>query len=71
MLENVNADPAEFVRVVTKTVVAVLKEGLELVAEVATRFGTEEPVDSVVGEGKLLDDPPTDVVLGASKVDDV
>ena len=71
VLENVNWDPAEFVRVVTKTVVAVLRERLELVAEVATRFGTEEPVDSVTGVGKLVDDPPTDVTLGTNKVADV
>ena len=71
VLENVNSDPAEFVRVVTKTVVAVLREPLELVAEVATKFGTDEPVDSVTGVGKLLDDPPTDVMLGTSKVVDV
>ena len=66
VLENVNSNPAEFVRVVTKTVVAVLRERLEL-AEVATRFGTEEPVDSVTEVGKLVDD----VTLETSKVADV
>lgn len=47
VLESVKADPAEFVSVITKTELAVVREGLELVVEVVSKVSAEGPADSV------------------------
>ena len=71
VLENVKADPAEFVNVTTKTELAVVREELGPGVEVASKVSTEELADSVSMCVRLFDDSPADVGLGASKVTDV
>ena len=71
VLENVKADPAEFVNVITKTELAVLREGLGRVVEVVSKVRAEGPADSVSMSVTLFDDSPADVGLGTSKVTDV
>ena len=68
VLENVKADPAEFVSVKTKTELAVVTEELGPVVEVVPEVSTEGPADSVF---MGLTDSPADVGLGTSRVTDV
>ena len=71
VLENVKADPAEFVNVTTNTELVVIREGLRPVVEVVSKVSAEGRADSVSIGMKLFDDSPADVGFGICKVTDV
>ena len=71
VVEKMKADPAEFINVVTKTELAVLREGLGRVEQVVTNIINKKTADSVSMSVKLFDDSPADVGFGTSKVTDV
>lgn len=71
VLENVKAEPAEFVKVVIKIVLAVEIEGLEPFVELVSVTGTVISADLVVAGRTLSDNPPADVESTISLVTDV
>ena len=71
VLENVKAEPAEFVRVTPNTVVAVERDSLVVPVGTVDTAKTEEPVDSTVVEATVLRAPVAAVGVGTSTVIDV
>ena len=71
VLENVKADPAEFVNVTTNTELVVIREGLMPVVEVVSKVSAEGRVDSVSMGTRLFDDSLADEEFEICKVTDV